>query len=120
MPEEHHSGQTDGVIYLDRPRRLRWNLRALKRLAQMQEDGGVMEFIGEALQLGLQWEDPDITVEQIEEMVNTDNLPDVVEAINGVILRMNRGGNGASPLPGLTSGPSEDTTLASPVENSGS
>lgn len=116
-----NSGQSDGVINLDKPRRLRWSLKGLREINRLQgEDIPQMDMVTRILLLGLQWEDPDLTEEALEEMLNTDNLGDVMEAINGVTKRINqKAGEAGPPLAGPTSGPLPATTSGSRRKSSG-
>lgn len=78
---------TRGVpIQLDRERHLRYSLKTLR---EMQEALGASTFatgldqtaIGRVLWYGLRHEDPDLTVEAVEELVDLESLEDVMAAI---------------------------------------
>ena len=62
---------TRGVaVELDRTRYLRYTLGVLKRL----QEHGADNSLGQILLLGLKSDDPALTVEQVEEMIDLENL----------------------------------------------
>lgn len=86
MSQEATPAPTRGVpVTLDKVRHLRYTLGTRKRL--LQEIGGeeaLNDLTGDKMAIlllyGLKHEDPDLTLEQVEEMVDLENLPVVVEA----------------------------------------
>lgn len=79
---------TRGVpIQLDRLRHLRFSLKTTKEMrakfgdADLQEGFGT-DKIAELLWFGLKWEDADLTVDQVEDMVDLENLTDVMKAVS--------------------------------------
>lgn len=72
------------VVELDKARHLRYSLRTRREM--LEEFGGEEEFqrrinqeIGKVLWYGLRHEDPDLTLDAIEEMVDMENAPYVLE-----------------------------------------
>ena len=77
---------TRGVaIELDRTRYLRYPLSVLRKI---QEDGNDRS-IGQMLLMGLQKDDPELTLELVEDLVDLENLPALFEpmkkATGGII-----------------------------------
>lgn len=58
------------AVTLDRERHLRYSIRALK---EIQED----QSLGNVLLVGLRHEDPDLTLEAVEDMVTLDMIDDI-------------------------------------------
>jgi len=78
---------TRGVLVtLDRPRHIRYTLRALREIrTEFGEDaltrGVSADSVAKLLWFGLRHEDPDLTIEQVEEMVDLENLDEVMRAV---------------------------------------
>lgn len=78
---------TRGVpVMLDRERRLRYPFGVLREMREKFGEaaltGGMKdENLPEMLLLGLKHEDPTLTVEQVESMVDLENLKEVVQAM---------------------------------------
>lgn len=79
---------TRGVpIQLDRLRHIRFSLKTTKAMrekfgADTLKDGFDQDKIAELLWFGLKWEDSDLTVDQVEEMVDLENLVEVMKAVS--------------------------------------
>jgi len=78
---------TRGVpVQLDRERRLRYSLRAMRLIREEFGEAAVAagipaDMLGKFLWHGLVHEDPSLTVEQVEELVDGENLEEMSNAI---------------------------------------
>jgi len=78
---------TRGIpVQLDRERHLRFTLRTLREIreefgASVLASGFAMEAIAKLLWYGLKHEDPDLSVEAVEDLVDMENLTTVIEAV---------------------------------------
>lgn len=79
---------TKGVpLMLDRERHLRFSLGTIRRLKDKLgktalEEGVSTDLLAELLWFGLTHEDADLTVEQVEEMVDLEHLTEVMDAVS--------------------------------------
>lgn len=79
---------TRGVpIQLDRLRHIRFSLKTTKEMRakfgdDTLKDGFDQDKIAELLWFGLKWEDADLTVDQVEDMVDLENLTEVMKAVS--------------------------------------
>lgn len=78
---------TRGVpVQLDRERHLRFTLRTIREIRtefgmDALTEGVSMEAIAKLLWYGLKHEDPDLTVEAVEELVDMQNLTELIQAV---------------------------------------
>ena len=78
---------TRGVpLMLDRERYLRFSLGTIRRLKEKLgktalEEGVSTDLLAELLWFGLQHGDPELTVEQVEEMVDLEHLTEIMDAV---------------------------------------
>ncbi len=78
---------TRGVpLMLDKKRRLRFSLKTMRLLREEFGDktlttGLGQDSIGKFLWYGLKHEDPELTIDQVEEMIDLEQLTEVLEAI---------------------------------------
>ena len=114
---------TRGVpIQLDRLRHIRFSLKTTKEMRikfgdDTLKDGFDQDKIAELLWFGLKWEDADLTVDQVEEMVDLENLTDVMKAVSqatGTLALMEAAGEtkeetSPPPLPAPDINPPEKT-----------
>lgn len=96
------------AVTLDKERRLRFPLSALK---QIEDDSS----LGRILYLGLKHEDEDLTQEYVEEMVSLDMLDDLkapLKAATGGLIDLDRlfGGGSAEATNPEKKGPVEQTS----------
>jgi len=73
-------------IVLDKLRHLRYTLRTIRKIreefgADAIEDGVPAALLGKFVWYGLTHEDPDLSLEQVEEMVDGQNLEEVSNAL---------------------------------------
>lgn len=86
-PAETTPTPTRGVpVLLDRERRFRYTLRTIREITKEFGEGALsMELTGEKLAKvlwhGLKHEDPDLTVEQVEDAIDLENLHEVLDAM---------------------------------------
>lgn len=75
---------TRGVpVELDRERRLRYSLKTMREMRRALGEAPTVgtDILCKVLWYGLKHEDPTLTEDAIEEMVDLENLPDVVRAV---------------------------------------
>jgi len=74
------------VVQLDRERRLRYTLGVMRKIREefgkdAVEEGFANDDLAKLFLYGLQHEDPDLTLEQVEEMVDGENLKSLTDAM---------------------------------------
>lgn len=79
------------TVNLDRERHLKFNLNALilaeeitgKKLAELEKDKGAFDlaFLRAMLYAGLKHEDKELTLEEVGDLIDMDNMEDVTEKL---------------------------------------
>lgn len=74
------------VIQLDKERHLRFSLKTMRELREAFGDDALEKGVGtdaiaQLLWYGLRWEDPGLTVEDVEDLVDLENLEDMMLAV---------------------------------------
>ncbi len=78
MSNDSKPTPTRGVeVELDRKRYLRYPLSVLKSL----QDEGADKSLGQILLLGLKKDDPNLTIEQVEDMIDLENLDKLFDPV---------------------------------------
>jgi hypothetical protein len=103
------------VVELDRTRYLRYSLGTLRKIreelgADALEKGVADEKLAKVLWYGLVEEDPSITTEQIEQMVDMENLQSVLDAVMkamGYRAKATANVDPPAPSPAAAAGPAE-------------
>ena len=110
---------TRGVpVALDRTRYLRYSLRTRRKIReefgdQAMSEGLSDEKLAKMLYYGLLEDDPTITVDQIEDLVDLENLKDILNAVVQAF-------GGQAKVATHPPKPAETTTPATPSEAAGS
>lgn len=86
MTDEKTPAPTRGVpVMLDKERRLRYSFKTRRTLIEQIGEEKLRKMGGDdlctVLWYGLKHEDPDLTVDQLEEMVDLENLTEIVDAM---------------------------------------
>lgn len=135
------SALPDRILHLDRPRRVHIGLTALRRIEGLTgcsflrgTEGRVswdsIEFLVSATWAALLRDDPELTIDRVEELIDDPaKLPEVEEVITAALrdalgkARAAREARTTATTPsrstGSTSGPSGGTTSGSPTQSSG-